>query len=111
MWNQILEFKKSAIVTHLQALNFNFDDFLHFFKAEIYQIDKIEALKMAKMAYFALLESPKLISRKFSVIEKSWNFHTVYLEYIQEHVVDVPRQLFQLQIEQYWFCPGNPHWK
>ena len=29
------------------------------------------------MADFALLESPKLISRKIWVIEKSWNFHTV----------------------------------
>ena len=32
---------------------------------------------MAKPAVFALLESPKLISRKFWVIEKSWNFYTV----------------------------------
>ena len=29
------------------------------------------------MADFALLESPKLISRKIWVTEKSWNFHTV----------------------------------
>ena len=29
------------------------------------------------MADFALLESPKLISRKISVIEKSWNLHIV----------------------------------
>ena len=29
------------------------------------------------MAGFALLESPKLISRKIWVTEKSWNFHTV----------------------------------
>ena len=29
------------------------------------------------MADFALLESPKLISRKIWVIEKLWNFHTV----------------------------------
>ena len=31
------------------------------------------------MADFALLESPKLISRKIWVIEKSWNFHTVHI--------------------------------
>ena len=31
------------------------------------------------MAHFALLECPKLISRKIWVIEKSWNFHTVLL--------------------------------
>ena len=30
------------------------------------------------MAYFALLPSPKLISRKIWVIEKYWNFDTVY---------------------------------
>ena len=30
------------------------------------------------MADFALLECSKLISRKTYVIEKSWNFHTVY---------------------------------
>ena len=29
------------------------------------------------MAEFALLESPKLISRQIRVIEKWWNFHTV----------------------------------
>ena len=29
------------------------------------------------MADFALVESPKLISRKIWMIEKSWNFHTV----------------------------------
>ena len=31
------------------------------------------------MADFALLEFPKLISRKISLMEKSWNFHTVLL--------------------------------
>ena len=37
----------------------------------------LESLNVLKMAYFALLESPKLISRKIWVTEKSWNFHTV----------------------------------
>ena len=32
---------KSAILTHLEALNFDFYEFLRFFKAEIYQINKI----------------------------------------------------------------------
>ena len=32
---------------------------------------------MAKKAVFALLESSKLISHRFRVIQKSWNFHTV----------------------------------
>ena len=32
---------KSAIMTHLEVLNFAFYDILHFLKAEIYQINKI----------------------------------------------------------------------
>ena len=31
---------KSAILTYLEALNFDFYAFLHFLKAEIYQINK-----------------------------------------------------------------------
>ena len=31
---------KLAISTHLEALNFDFQEFLHFLKAVIYQIDK-----------------------------------------------------------------------
>ena len=68
---------KSAILTHLEALNFNFHDFLYFLKAAIYQMNKFTALKMAKLAGFAILKSSKLISRKIWVIQKSWNFHTV----------------------------------
>ena len=41
---------KSAILTHLQALKFDFREFLHFLKA--------------KMADLERLGSPKLISRK-----------------------------------------------
>ena len=47
---------KSAILTHLEALNFDIYQFLHLFKAVIYQL--------AKMAVFALVETTKLISRK-----------------------------------------------
>ena len=68
---------KSAILTHLEALNFEFLYFLHFLKAEIYQMNKIHSPKMAKTAVFALLEFTKLISRKIWMIQKSWNFHTV----------------------------------
>ena len=32
---------KSAILTHLEALNFEFHEFLHILKADIYQIGKI----------------------------------------------------------------------
>ena len=35
---------KSAILTRLEALNFAFYEFLHFLKAEIYQIIKIQSL-------------------------------------------------------------------
>ena len=55
---------KSAILTHLEALNFDFHGFLHFLKAEIYQMNKSRALKMAKMAVLHFLKSPKLVSRK-----------------------------------------------
>ena len=34
---------KSAILTHLEALNFYFHEFMHFLKAEIYQINKIQS--------------------------------------------------------------------
>ena len=55
---------KSAILKHLEALNFDFNAFLHFLKAENYQMNKITAPKMAKLTVFAFLESSKLISRK-----------------------------------------------
>ena len=43
---------KSAILTHLEALNFDFCEFLHFQKAENYQIDKIQSLKEGKNSNF-----------------------------------------------------------
>ena len=52
---------KSAILTHFEALNFDFHEFLHFLKAEIDQFDKTEA---PKMAIIELLHSTKLVSRK-----------------------------------------------
>ena len=47
---------KSAILTHLEALNFDFYEFLLFLNAE--------QDSMTKWAVFALLESLKLISHK-----------------------------------------------
>ena len=67
----------STILTHLEALNCDFYEFLHFLKAKINQKSKLRISKIVKKAYFALLESSKLISRKISVIQKSSNFHTV----------------------------------
>ena len=51
-------------LTHFEALNFDSYEFLHFLKAEIYQITKFTVQKWQKAAVFALLESPKLISSK-----------------------------------------------
>ena len=55
---------KSAISTHLEALNFDFCEFLHFLKVGIDQISHFRAPKVAKTAVLGLLDSPKLISRK-----------------------------------------------
>ena len=43
---------QSAISTHLDALNFDNNDFLHFLKAEIYQIFKIYIPKNGKNGSF-----------------------------------------------------------
>ena len=73
---------KSAILSHLIGLNLYFYEFLHFLKAKIYLIKKIQgrAPKMKKMAVLQLLDSPTLISRKIWMTQKSWNFHTVKSE-------------------------------
>ena len=42
----------------------NLDEFLHFLKAEMYQIKKIQGPHNSKKAFFELLESPKMISHK-----------------------------------------------
>ena len=47
---------KSAIFTHLEAMNFGFYEFFHFLKAEISRAQKTAVLE--------LLESPKIISRE-----------------------------------------------
>ena len=39
---------KSAILTHVEAVNLGFNEFLHFLKAEIYQINKIQRPKKGK---------------------------------------------------------------
>ena len=53
---------KSAISKHLEALKFHFHEFLHFLKAAIYQINKIQSPK--KWQKSAVIDSPKMISRK-----------------------------------------------
>ena len=59
---------KSAILTHLEALNFNLYEFLHFLKTEIYLLNTIQS---SQNGIFCTFNSSKLISRKISVIEKS----------------------------------------
>ena len=80
---QILREIKSAISTHLEALNFDFNEFLHFFNAEIYQVNKIQSPKNGKNGNFYM------ISRfsKFDFTEnlndrKSSNFHTVSFQIV-----------------------------
>ena len=55
---------KSAILIHLEAMNVDLYEVLHFVKAEIHQINKIQSPKMWKTAVLELLDSPNLISRK-----------------------------------------------
>ena len=50
-------FAKTAIVTHLKAMNFNSYIFLHFLKVEIYQISNIESLKKGS---FGTSKIPKI---------------------------------------------------
>ena len=61
---------KSAILTQLKALNLDLYVFLHFLKTEIYPNQKFRAPEMVKMAFFELLHSPKMISRKIQMAEK-----------------------------------------
>ena len=55
---------KFAILTHLEALNYDTYEFLQFLKAEIYPIDKSKALELQKTAVLALLDSQTLISSR-----------------------------------------------
>ena len=55
---------KSTISNHSEALNFDFYEFLHCLKAEIYQSNEIHSKKIAKTAFIDLLNPPKFISRK-----------------------------------------------
>ena len=53
---------KCAILTHLEALNFDFYEFLHILKAEIDQKVKIQSLQNCKKKQFR--STHRLISRK-----------------------------------------------
>ena len=51
---------KSAISPHLEALNFDFYEFLHFLKSEMTKLTKSRAPKIAKQAVLELLDSAKI---------------------------------------------------
>ena len=55
---------KSAILTHLKALNFDFHDFTLSEGCYLPIQQNLEPLKLQKKAVLELLGSPKLISRK-----------------------------------------------
>ena len=55
---------KLASIPHLKALNFDFKGLLHFSKAEINQINKIQSSRNGKIAILQLPDSPKMISRE-----------------------------------------------
>ena len=60
-----LEKQNLPLLTHLEALNFDSYEFLHFLKADIDLIDKIQSpKKVTKTAALKLLDPSKLISRK-----------------------------------------------
>ena len=54
---------KVAILTHLEALNFDFYP-LSFLKPELYVCIKLREPKSAKTVIFEVLDSPTLVSRK-----------------------------------------------
>ena len=66
---------KSAILTQLGALNFDFYKFLHLLKFTIFI--KCTAPQMAKTADLELPISLKFVLRKIWLTEKTWIFHTV----------------------------------
>ena len=50
---------KSAFLTNLEALDFDYNEYLHFLKAEICQMNKIESLQNCKKWHFDKFHVPK----------------------------------------------------
>ena len=57
-----------------------FVDFCTLFLLKFTILTNFRASKKGKMTILELLHSPKLISWKIWVIQKSWNFHTVIMK-------------------------------
>ena len=74
-----------------------FFNFCTFWWLKLTKWTKFTTPKMPKMAVFALLESPKLISRKFRVIEKSLLFHTVQMYLKRPHFRNAKNQEYKVK--------------
>ena len=69
---------KSAILTHFKRLwILIFMKFCSFWRLKFTKVTNFRAPKMAKAAFLDLQNSPKVISRKIWMTEKTWNFPTV----------------------------------
>jgi len=55
---------KSAILTHLETLNFDLKNFCTSWRLKFSKLTKFRDPEIAKTAVLELLDSPKLISRK-----------------------------------------------
>ena len=62
---------KYTILTHLEALNVYFHDFLQFMMAQFTKLAKLKPLKLQNGSFGASKFSPKFISCKIRVAEKS----------------------------------------
>ena len=69
---------KCAILTHLEALNFDFYFLSILALFEGWNLPQKPKFRAQKIAKTTVLASPKLISRKIWMTEKSWNFYTVF---------------------------------
>ena len=68
---------KTAILTHFEALNLDFHELLHFLKADIFQINKIQSLENGKNGSFRASKFTKIDFTQNLSIKKFVIFHTV----------------------------------
>ena len=95
---------KSSILTHLEALNCDFYEFVHFNEDDIYKRIILKAPKIAKTAIFAILDSPKMILRKIWATEKSWNVQTMrYKQSFQNWLFSIGSLYIPGDIDEIWF--------
>ena len=80
-----LSFLQFWVLNLVNLVNFSFQ------KVQKFIYSKFRVSDCVIMANLALLQLPKLISRKILVIEKSWHFHTVNV------------QLFGIYFHHNWF--------